>query len=459
MILFYRIIVLILSLISIVSIMLSGIQLPNNLIALPLLFMCLFFLLPMFSKYMFNNIGITIVNITMLIRYVISPLLMSIYGVNVDIGMSTSLGSQTKAINLMLFEMALIIVTFCILYRRFYSDEAEFREIKAKPNLFGWAFVFFGFIIVLFNPEVLARYTFIWSASQLKSKDIVESVPIIFLIVQLAQIVATIGILNWIYKFYEYNKNIIWLFISFIVIGISSSFITGTSRFSIILPLATSLFTIFILYKNYRKLIIIFSVGMSLLLIAVSTLLKQNTITSQSNTSAVGSSNTFENFNTDLQLYFSGVSNVAHSIDTSLIYEPFQFEAITAELFRSVVFFNSLFGQHASALTSFNEIFYQRPLVSDQILPMIGQGYLYFGPYLAPVFSFISIILVMLLDKKIFKSESVFKMYIMAYLCIKLSLFYMANATINISFFTNFFIVLLIISYLNNKFIIKKVSL
>lgn len=457
MILFYRIIVLILSLISVISIMLSDVQLPNNLIVLPLLFVCLYFLLPMFSRYMFNNIGITIVNITMLIRYVISPLLMSVYGVNVDIGMSTSIGSQTKAINLMIFEMVVIIITFCILHKRFYSNKNEFREMKAKSNLFGWAFVLFSFVIVLSNPEVLARYTFIWSASQLKSEDVVESVSLFFLIVQLAHIVATIGVLNWIYKFYEYNKKIIWLFLSLIVIGISSSFITGTSRFSIILPLASGLFTIFILYKNYRKLIIILSVGMSLLLIAVSTSLKQNTITSQSNTSIAGSSSTFENFNTDLQLYFSGVSNVAHSIDTSYIYAPFQFDAIIAELLRSVIFINSLFKQDASALTSFNEVFYQRALVFDQILPMIGQGFLYFGPYLAPVLSLISIILVMLLDKKIYKCDSVFKMYIMSYLCVKLSLFFMANATIQMSFFTNFFIILLVISYMNNKFIVKKV--
>lgn len=457
MILFYRIIVLILSLISVISIMLSDVQLPNNLIVLPLLFVCLYFLLPMFSRYMFNNIGITIVNITMLIRYVISPLLMSVYGVNVDIGMSTSIGSQTKAINLMIFEMVVIIITFCILHKRFYSNKNEFREMKAKSNLFGWAFVLFSFVIVLSNPEVLARYTFIWSASQLKSKDVVESVSLFFLIVQLAQIVVTIGVINWMYKFYEYNKNIIWLFLSFIVIGISSSFITGTSRFSIILPLVTGLFTIYILYKNYRKVIIILSVGMSLLLIAVSTLLKQNTITSQSNTSIAESNSTFENLNTDLQLYFSGVSNVAHSIDTSNIYAPFQFDAIIAELFRSVIYLNSLFGQHASSLTLFNEVFYQRPLVSDQILPMIGQGYLYFGPYLAPILSVISIILVMVLDKKIYKSDSVFKIYIMSYLCIKLSLFFMANATIQMSFFTNFFIILLIISYLNKKFIVKKV--
>lgn len=457
MIRFYRITVVVLSLISIISILVSKLQLPQNLIALPFLFMCLYLLLPMFSKYMFINVGITIVNITMLIRYVISPLLMAMYGVNVNLGTSTSIGSQTIAINLMLFEMLAVIITFSLLHKRFYTAESTFRTIKAKPNLFGWAFVVFSMIILIFNPEILGRYTFIWSASQLKSKDAVDAVSIYFLIIQLAHVVVTIGVLNWIYKLYERNKNIIFLVLSILVVGFSCSFISGTSRFSIILPLTTGFFTIFILYKNYRKIIVFVSACMSLLLIGVSTLLKQNTITSTNAASSAHSGGAFEKLNTDLQLYFSGVSNVAHAVDTSHIYEPFQANAILSELFRSVIFLNSLFGQHQSALIGFNETFYRRFLVSDQILPMIGQGYLYFGPYLAPLFSILSIILVMLLDKKIYNSDSVFKMYIMSYLCIKLALFYMANATIQLSFFTNFFLILLIIAFMNKMIVFKKV--
>ncbi|PTF09918.1 hypothetical protein BUY81_12915 [Staphylococcus equorum] len=454
--LFYRIIVIALSIITIISILLSKAQIPQNLIALPLLFICLFLFLPMFSKFMFTNIGITIVNVTMLIRYVISPFLMSIYGVNLSTGMSTSIAAQSKAVNLMLFEMAAVIVTFCLFHKRFYSYTDKFKTIKAKPNLFGWMFVTISILILLFNPEILGRYTFIWTASELKSKNAVESVSVFFLIIQLAQVVFTIGLINWIYKFYEQRKSVIYLILSFLVVGISSSFITGTSRFSIILPLATGLFTIFILYKNYRKLIMVISVIMSSVLILVSTLLKQNTIASQTAGASSASGSIFESLNSDLQLYFSGVANVTHAINTSHVYPPFQFDAILSELFRSVVFLSSLFGNHQSALSEFNGTFYNRSLVSDQILPMVGQGFLYFGPYLAPLFSVISILIVMLLDKKIFNADSVFKVYIMAYLCIKFALFYMANATIQISFFTNFFIILLVISYCNKKLILKR---
>ncbi|RIL51283.1 hypothetical protein BUY76_06440, partial [Staphylococcus equorum] len=190
---FYRITVVALSIISIISILISKAQIPQNLIALPLLFICLFLLLPMFSKFMFTNIGITIVNVTMLIRYVISPFLMSIYGVNLNTGMSTSIVTQGRAVNLMLFEMAAVIITFCIFHKRFYSYTDNFKSIESKPNLFGWIFVAFSILILLFNPEILGRYTFIWTASELKSKNVVESVSVFFLFIQLAQIVFTIG--------------------------------------------------------------------------------------------------------------------------------------------------------------------------------------------------------------------------------------------------------------------------
>ena len=87
---------------------------------------------------------------------------------------------------------------------------------------------------------------------------------------------------------------------------------------------------------------------------------------------------------------------------------------------------------------------------------MIGQGYLYFGPYLAPILSFISIILVMVLDKKYIRVTQYLKC-ILCHIYVLSYHFFMANATIQMSFFTNFFIILLMISYLNKKFIIKKV--
>src|SRR5699024_7700982 len=104
-----------------------------------------------------------------------------------------------------------------------------------------------------------------------------------------------------------------------------------------------------------------------------------------------------------------------------------------------------------SAIVNYNINFYGRTGIQDQILPMIGQGYLYLGYILAPVFSIATIIIIMYLDKKIVENNSLFNIYILVYLCLKFALFNMANATILISFFTNFFVVLMVINILNKR--------
>ncbi|XOW48510.1 hypothetical protein QYF31_08935 [Staphylococcus haemolyticus] len=211
----------------------------------------------------------------------------------------------------------------------------------------------------------------------------------------------------------------------------------------------------FILYKNYRKLIITLSAILSLLVISVSTLLKQNTnvVTARGLYHSAGA---IENFNTDVQIYFSGLINIGHSIESSFVYSPFQINGVLGDITHSVIFVNSFFTNFQSALVTFNDMFYKKVGVSDQILPLLGQGYLYFGAILSPIFSIIVLLVVMLLDKNIHNSNSVFTLYVYAYLCLKFSLFFMSNATILLSFFTNFFLVLLVIAILNKKIVVRR---
>ncbi|WP_353626997.1 O-antigen polymerase [Staphylococcus hominis] len=449
----YRIITIVLAIISIIAILTTTVSIPNNLILIPLVFLCLFIVFPSFSKYMFNNLGITIVNLTMLLRYVISPLLISFYGSNIQIGTTVLRSIQNQAINLMLYEMIVLFIVFAVFHKYFYFEKSSFNKINAKPNLFGWIFVLLAIGLAILQPSSIGRYSFIWSASELNNNELAD-VSLFALLVQLAQVVLTINILNIIFKYYKKRQSIFYLYLSIIVIVISASFIIGTSRSSVILPLIAGLFTIYILYKNYRRIISFLSTCLIVLIIVISTLLKQNT-TISTGRSLYHSAGLLENLNTDIQIYLSGVTNIAHSIETAYMYKPFQFYGIFGELLHSVVFVNQLFINYQSAIVSFNNTFYKKIGVNDQILPLLGQGYLYFGSILAPIFSVLALFIVMLLDKKIHKSSSVFNLYIYIYLCVKFSLFFMSNATILISFFTNFFIVLFIIALLNRKFVIK----
>nr|WP_263314156.1 hypothetical protein [Mammaliicoccus sp. Marseille-Q6498] len=446
----YRVSIIIIAIISSILIMFSDAKKPDNLILLPLLFALLIIIVPSFTKYMFKNIGITIVNISMLIRYIITPTLISIYGVDLNRGQILLTSVQNKAVYLMMYEMIVIFILYAIFYKNFYTDNIvkKAKEIKSSSNIFGWLFVLLCIAILISNPAILSRYSFVWTASELKSK-VVEGVSVSFFltVIQLGHLVLTVNLLNMIHKFYEKKNRFVYVVISIIVVMISASFMVGTSRFSIILPLVTGLFTILKLYRPYAKVIGLLSFVVSFVFIIVSTALKQSTISGETGTSS--NSSIFEGLNSDLQIYFSGVSNVAHSLNTRFIYEPFDFMAILSDLTRSVMYVNSWFGTHISALNQFNVTFYGGGTSQDQILPMIGQGYLYFGFILAPILTGVTIIMVMYLDKIIQKSSSVFNVYIITYLCLKFALYNMANATILLSFMTNFFLILLFIVWLN----------
>ncbi|OHS40306.1 hypothetical protein [Staphylococcus sp. HMSC62A08] len=275
--LFYRLFVIISSIITIILDMVTTQHIQNNLVLLPFVFVLLFVVFPSFSRYIFNNLGITIINFTMLLRYVVSPFLMALYGSDIQMGSTVSIDIQSKAVLLMVYEMIAMFLIFALLHKYFYSNNSKIRNVKSQSNIFGWIFIAFALLIIISQPSVLGNYSFIWSASKLKTDTANENVTLFALLIQLAQIVFTVSILNIIHKYYEKKNSIIYLFLSFIVIVASASFITGTSRSSIIIPLVTGLFALLVLYNKYRKLIIGSSLILSLLVISVSTLLKQQT--------------------------------------------------------------------------------------------------------------------------------------------------------------------------------------
>lgn len=86
--LFYRLFVIISSIIGIILAMISNKDVPGNLALVPLVYLTLFIFIPAFSKYTFSNLGITVFNFTALLRYAVSPALMALYGTNLQIGSS-----------------------------------------------------------------------------------------------------------------------------------------------------------------------------------------------------------------------------------------------------------------------------------------------------------------------------------------------------------------------------------
>ena len=191
----------------------------------------------------------------------------------------------------------------------------------------------------------------------------------------------------------------------------------------------------------------------------ISSSLKDNTINPQD----INDTSSIEKFSDSLQSYFSGVNNVAIAVETKEMFGNYDFNSIATDITRGVVYVNSFFTSSKSSLTDFNVAYYNGGTSRDQILPIIGQGYLYFGFILSPLLTVITMILLMFFDSKIIKQRDLLIKYIYAYVGLKLGLFMMSNFTILLSFMTNYFLILLfifkgnnIINNLRNNFVKKE---
>lgn len=431
---------------------LSDSYIPYGLFLVPLTYSFLIIFFPSMTKYLFSHLGVTILNITMLLRYVISPLLNSIYGVSVQNGITPSQDSYTLAIYLIIFEMITVFILFSLFHKKFYINNVN-RDLIKKTNITGWLYVIFCVFLIVIFPGLLDRYTFILTAETLESKELeIDVISMIPLFLQMGSMVIMVSLLNVFFKKYIKNHSGIFVFLSIVSVIFISSFIIGTSRFSIILPLVTGLYVVYLIYVNYRKVIASISIVVMFIYVIISTYLKSQTLNSATETI----SSTFQGLNSDLQLYFSGITNVAVAIETSNIYNSFQISSILADLTRNIVFINRFFTDNQNIFELFNLVYYNGGIQRDQILPMIGQGYLYFGFILAPVLTAIALLVMMYLDSKSVQTESIFTKFVFSYVTLKFGLLMMANFSNLLSFFVNQFLLLVIIFWFNNLLLKKR---
>jgi hypothetical protein len=87
--------------------------------------------------------------------------------------------------------------------------------------------------------------------------------------------------------------------------------------------------------------------------------------------------------------------------------------------------------------------------IQYQIIPIIGQGYMYFGPILAPVFSIVAAIIGVYCDSLYKKGSSMEEAFFGAYFAINLAQAMSLNATILINTITFRLAIIIPIFYIN----------
>ncbi|MBR6103856.1 MAG: hypothetical protein IKP81_02215 [Paludibacteraceae bacterium] len=418
-----------------------------NYFIVPLIyFLCLLFLRN-YDIYS-NHLSIRIIDLLMLVRYSIMPV--SYYLRDAE-PYSFDITLADEGLFLIVYEM------ICVFLSLNYFSKSTFRnEDFNSDTKFGISFSDFGvrIIIVLFVITMLMYPQYLknlltFSFESMEEVDIESNVNGMFnLIYKTGSVVLSCLLLSRLYSLGQSRKSFfIGICVTFICVWICSlgtsgsvsrtSFLTNGIIYSLILV------KIFPLYK--RNIFIMFA-------IVVGSMLVLGTISrfyaDKSSENFVGDMLNFEM----LDSYFGGLRDVVVSIKASVNYDSLlDVETFFNDIFAGVPFFASRSGVNFDIRSNavFNLAFFGFPGINSRICPLIGQGYIYLGPILAPLFTVFFVYMALLMNKKFNASNDTISFYMYGLLCYFFSAYSMYNLNIVASGFWNKILPVLIVLSLN----------
>lgn len=291
------------------------------------------------------------------------------------------------ALKLMLYE--LVVLTFIIVcldeFRRRRQMKQPNQTIELKRSSSVFVYIVFSVIAtmgVLITPGALSSVSFLIPSDRvvgvLKTSAL-SSILALYLFMIAKQLVALM--LTWVcYKKYQatQHKKYVWLAVSvmFLNIGIFA----GTNRSDIVICMISTLYLLNKLFpQDFKKiaLLIVLSVGGIVALIA----------TVRQIASVSGDTSKLVDFTDTMQVYLGGPYNIAMALEMKKMFpEAGHWSVLLYDIFRPMIGINIFI---KNLPIDYSVLYYnQRYFFSDkvtQILPMIGQGNLYFGYIGAPL--------------------------------------------------------------------------
>lgn len=354
------------------------------------------------------------------------------------------------AILYMIVELIAIFALFFYQDHKFKNTHKSNNVIFISKNYWLYFFVVLMLLIILFSG-FLSKVNVIWNLNNyvqrvVIDKEAIESSSIGGLLFTPFKI-ATILIITSIILKGKSLKNSFKIVLLILLMGVSASFIVGTSRFSVvtfILPFYFLLISIF--NTKTMKLINIGTVAIIFSVVLITSIAK---FTRDDNIVAVDNILTTSSLNA----YFSGVGNVATGIDA--------FESITEKQYGRF-FLNDLF-QNVPILSRqtndtyksnfiYNKQVYNHNLFQDQIVPLSIAGLFHFDIFGIGLYCFIFLSLSFYFERKGRMEEYLPYKYVFFSLMFSFSLVFMLNIGSMIAVLIKMFLFTYLLFYISYRF-------
>ncbi|MGV8983508.1 hypothetical protein [Clostridium sp.] len=420
------------------------------------------------KNFFLKNVSMSFFIIILIFRYLLSPLLMGIsnnysamfYGAN------TYYEQQDLAVKLMIYEMVFVFFTIEICIKTILNKNSRNKQLnKISHNYTNIVFIisiFIGIMGLIMYPNLLEDFNFIFVKQKINVINRNTIVTFLAYFLEFAQVFLFIICVKYcLYSKEKKNRYSLGLLLLISLINIT--FMWSANRMTIFIVAGTTLAILIYAFPNKKKIFILGILGISIfMVILLSSYRLFGTIGQTVDKSGFSDLAVTSNLAEQMQIYFAGPDSIAGAVAVKKNYKGI----ITAKTFLNDTFVGVQFikqlpiflnDNYNTTINYFN-LYCTNGSNIGLIIPMVGQGYIYFGFVFSPIFSVLSVIVFFLAENKAKYSVDIDYKYIYIYLSLNMALFPIYNYTIMMQNIFGRFIPLFLIIWLNQYIYIKKKS-
>lgn len=406
------------------------------------------------STVLFKNTNIFLIVFTAVsfTRYVILPTLIvytNLYGGRSTVPPLNS--SLETGLSLMIYELVVVSLVIFFLFRNYKPDLGTNRLILPNGYFIYIIFILMTLFLVILTPSALNSFYIIVPPEGLGSIDGggLYSLTVYCLII--SKFFIYLILMSFLYKKFLLSQSRFYILLSLIVTVLNISLVFGANRADFIITSIVSILLFNKLYPKQGKFVSVFFVIMMVIILSFINSYRDH------NTYSDGA-NPLMDLTATLQVYLGGPYNVAIAVETAeLNPEGRDLLHFGYDLLRPTIGPNIILQNVDYKMTS--DYFNERIFFSDhksQIIPIIGQGYFFFGFFLSPIILLSFVLLVRIL---LHLRQNISKIELYFFLSIPIARIGLAmgqNGSILMNDTSYFLTLSLIVYYLNNKIVLTK---
>lgn len=426
----------------------------DELFLMPLIYgiVFVFFISPVLFKK--TNIFLAVFTAASFTRYVVLPSLIvysNLYGGRSSVPPLAS--SNELAIRLILYEVIIVSAIIFFLFRKVEINRPNSKsEIKLPKSYFIYlTFLALTALLVALKPSVLKSFYFIVPPDDLASSEgssILESITFYFLVI--SKYIIYVLLMSYTYQKYVTTNNKIYVINSFIITLLNIFIIFGANRADFVI---TTIVSMILFYKLYPKQSKIASIVIILLMVFITGFISSH----RDNATYSNGADPVLDLTNTLQVYLGGPYNVAIATEAANAnLEDRDILHFGYDILRPAMGFNILLKELDLKMTS--DYFNERIYFSDhksQIIPMIGQGYFFFGFMFSPIIMIMFLFFVRFLIKILQKQSRIELIFFLTIPIARIGLAMGQNGSILVNDTSFFLLLSLTVYYFNNKVILR----